>query len=390
MFLFLFTFSTWRYWRAFVVRARGAARRCVDTMIITQERFREQYHALRAAGLGGVGSGGGASGGVLLLVAPDCDALCAARLLLTLLKSDAVDVRAAAVAGYTGVRAEVAAAGSGVGAIVLINCGAVSKVDEMLSLGGSSGEPVPGPLIFILDSHRPIYHTNLRDTTGRVRVFAGLIPEDVPLDELPEAGDSELDDGEDDNDEAEEDNGEEDEESGDEDEEEDDENASGADSASEDFDDAAAAGGGTAAKRAKKRKLVKPGAQKRRRRGGDADDGDTSSSGSGSVAGGGGRQKTMEEMVAALRREKIRRHRDYYAVGNYTGYPSSFIAFHIAKEVGRSRNDMLWLAIVGLTDVRALSSCQYRSLPHRDAPTPPPLLTLTPTRTLDIPLRANQ
>ncbi len=98
------------------------------------------------------------------------------------------------------------------------------------------------------------------------------------------------------------------------------------------------------------RRLVKPGAK--RRRGSDGGGGGDSES-SGSDAGGEKKQRKLDEMLAELKRQRAQRHRDYYAVGNYSSYPASFIAFHIAKEVGRSRNDMLWLAIVGLTDVRA-------------------------------------
>jgi len=155
-------------------------------MRLLQENFREAYDSLRACGSRGRS--------VLLLAAPDCDALCAARLLTTLLKADAVAVRLVPVAGYTGVIAEVKAAaaaagegGAGVGAVLLINCGAVIKMSQMLELDGL-GPDVP---FFVLDSHRPFYHSNLRDPS-RVRVFAGLSAEDAPLDELPEDGDSEL------------------------------------------------------------------------------------------------------------------------------------------------------------------------------------------------------
>ena len=110
-------------------------------MLITLDSFRDQYDALRRAG----SSSGGASaadggGGVLLLVAPDPDALCAARILTTLLKADGVEVKIAAVAGYTAVRDEVENAGKGgvaPRAIVFVNCGAVANVRT--GDGGSGG-----------------------------------------------------------------------------------------------------------------------------------------------------------------------------------------------------------------------------------------------------------
>lgn len=48
-------------------------------------------------------------------------------------------------------------------------------------------------------------------------------------------------------------------------------------------------------------------------------------------------------------RRRRQRWRRYYSGGFY-GVPSAVLAYQLASELSKARNDLLWLAIVGLTD----------------------------------------
>lgn len=68
-------------------------------MIVGRDRFEEVYATIRQAACAG-----GAQT-VLVLVAPDCDAVCGAHILARLLKDDNVPHKTQPVAGYDDVRA---------------------------------------------------------------------------------------------------------------------------------------------------------------------------------------------------------------------------------------------------------------------------------------------
>lgn len=49
------------------------------------------------------------------------------------------------------------------------------------------------------------------------------------------------------------------------------------------------------------------------------------------------------------RMERQRREKEYYR-GSYYGMPASYVLYFLSQQLNRSTNDMIWLAIVGLTD----------------------------------------
>lgn len=348
-------------------------------MLITLEHFDTQYGRIKQQA---AAAGGGCS--VLILVAPDCDALCAARILTNLFKTDGVEFKMVAVAGYTDVQNEVnqAMTPSEIGganplrSVILINCGAVPKIDALLDL--PEGEASKDLTLYILDSHRPIYHTNIKEskeTSGRIRM---LVPQEkaqffAPTEEggsglaediIPDPGDSDAVDEEDpdDLDEDEEDEEDKSDEQDEDDEDDDDEDEDGED------EDGEGEGGdkpdGSAKKRKrqekKKRRLRKAaersddeddeeGGRKRKRRRKDDDGSDDDSDDDDDD----GEQK-LQDMYRRMTKVKADRYRKYYSQGNHYGFPASYTALMLASrslEAGVVRNDMLWLAIVGMTDV---------------------------------------
>jgi hypothetical protein len=475
-------------------------------MLIILDDLGAQYTKIRGDA---ARAGGGCS--VLLLVAPDCDSLCAARILTTLFKGDSLEFKMVGVAGYTDVQNEVNAAMAPTGgasasaagsltssplrSVIMINCGAVPKIDELLELPA-------GVTLYIIDSHRPIYHTNVR-ADGRIRVLTSMTRDALAIDTVPEAGDSDLeaeDEEEDDEDgsEGSDDSDSEGSEGSDADEADEEdagsdrssESGEGSDEAAEEGAAAAAAakdadagegvgagessseaggadevatgaggaaaagadeaGGaaaaGGAAKRSRaeaaaaskeaarrKRKLRKAadaasagasssdgddggegdegadadftdgadagaragakvhrkrggkakrasggaakGAKRRRTTGGDGDDDDgrdgsdseAGGAAAGGAGGGGKQQVDLQRLYRDMRRRRKRRHADYYGQGHHHAFPASYVALCLAQALNRVRNDMLWLAIVGLTDVSEVCArircCCGRSMP---------------------------
>jgi hypothetical protein len=53
--------------------------------------------------------------------------------------------------------------------------------------------------------------------------------------------------------------------------------------------------------------------------------------------------------AATIDRNAVRRYDAYYN-GEFYEYPSAVIAYELAEALSRGRNDLLWLAIVGLTE----------------------------------------
>jgi hypothetical protein len=77
------------------------------------------------------------------------------------------------VAGYTDVEAEIASASPEVRSIVMINCGGIAKLAALAD--------VPrGVSIYVVDTHRPLHHTNVRDPkTVSGRQAAARVPRAV-------------------------------------------------------------------------------------------------------------------------------------------------------------------------------------------------------------------
>ena len=90
-------------------------------MLIGRERFEEVYNTIKASACAG------GSCTVLILVAPDCDAVCACQILTRLLRDDNVPFKATPVSGYADVRRATAGLADHfgeIGSVVLHDCGA--------------------------------------------------------------------------------------------------------------------------------------------------------------------------------------------------------------------------------------------------------------------------
>lgn len=403
------------------------------------ERLTDAIDEIKAAaaqqggGLGGASQQGGSSGvsNCLVLVAPDADAICASIIIERVLTGEKVlhDVRP--VAGYLEVVARCREFGPTLRSVVLINCGAVPDVATMLwpeppadELGAlqEHWSLHPDAHVYVLDAHRPFHHRNVRSedsvTVLDWRELAG------GGDDVPRVGDSECgsaledsDDDDDDGSEAEEDDGD-----GEEDGDDNDDDGSGDDA--EDGDGSGIDGGkkesdgeGAEGEGAGDAEGEGAGAQPRKRRrlrkagGGSDSDGDddarsraSSAPSSGSSATGPrAKQQRLDDDLRALRRRRAQRHADYYGNGQFHGVPSALVAYELAERLSYGRNDLLWLAIVGVTEhfledrismdmyrgewgwggVGVGSRCVRVSLPERaqhssrssshHPPTPPPL-----------------
>ncbi|KAJ3189473.1 hypothetical protein HDU85_003104 [Gaertneriomyces sp. JEL0708] len=256
---------------------------------------------------------------VLIFVTNDVDALCALNMLVTLFKSDYIAHKIVPVSGYT----DLSTANSlhiedneELRSIILLNCGGLVDLSEMLSLNDEM-------TVYVCDSHRPL---NLHGLFGSDQV---LFMDDGDIDDLAdlqqafeelEEGGSESDNDNDD-DEDDDDDGDDDDEDGVSDNDNDDEDK---DKDEEEETDDANASPGRRRKRKRKRKpdesLDGPplkklrGSESRRRR------------------------KRLQRMIA-----------DYYAEGTYYGMSVAGLLYAMASQLGRAGNDFLWLSIIGLT-----------------------------------------
>lgn len=104
---------------------------------------------------------------VLIYVAPDCDSLCACRILTSILKIDFIAFTIKPVAGYEDLKASREIITDDIRSIFLLNCGA--SVD-MLSF--FQFDPlVTNKAIYIIDSHRPFHLKNISDQSGHLFVI---------------------------------------------------------------------------------------------------------------------------------------------------------------------------------------------------------------------------
>lgn len=295
----------------------------------------------------------------LVLVAPDADAICSSIIIERVLTGEKVLHDVMPVAGYLEVVAKCQGFGESLRSIILVNCGASTDLKGLL-WPEFPDDPEAAEVywslhkdchVYVLDSHRPFNHRNVRNEDNVTVLDWRELPEGGDL--VPRMGDSDFEDSdseEDDDDEgseAEEDNGADDDDDG-----ENDSNAGGEDDPT----------------KKKRRRLRKAGGG-----GSDSEDGlgsqsssdssgtDDSDSDGGAARGkgrrGGGvgdgspraKQRRLDETMREQRRMRARRHKEYYN-GQFYGVPSSLIAYEVAKQMDYGRNDLLWLAIVGVTE----------------------------------------
>ncbi|KAE9032788.1 hypothetical protein PR001_g10440 [Phytophthora rubi] len=317
-------------------------------MLWPREEFHAAYGQMKHDALQ---AGGSCS--VLILVALDVDALCAAEILTRLLRADLLSYSLLAVRGYedvlqareTRIRgADGALRGGGeLRSVVLLNCGAIVDVAKLLALP-------PHVKCYVLDSHRPIHLANIYDEHQQIVVFDDGA---LALEEYPAFGpDLEVEDF-DEEEEEEEEEGEEGEEGEEEGEESESEGEAEVEFGTEDTQDTE-----TEEEAKEKRKREEGGetdedrdkSDKRRKEGEEEEEGDEEEK---------EEEKDEEKQVVAIaepeevsvvmakrrRREEILR---YYR-GSFHGAPAATVAFELAQQVNSSQRDLLWFAIIGLT-----------------------------------------
>lgn len=264
---------------------------------------------------------------VMVFVSPNCDAMCACRILSYMLRADAVSYKIKPVSGYGDIAAandDLIRGNEDIRSVVMINCGAICNVVELLS------HLSPEAYIYIVDSNRPVHLANVYPRKDRVVVFVDEANGDV--DNIPSDGEG-LDGDEDTSDEESEE---------DSDEEELVSNKSDDESSEEDD---------TGGARPEDKENLSPN-RSDRQASGDLSQGKAQPEGLRSPNGRKRKRQTSEgpvvaaRDVAAARRLRIRQ---YYNGATHSS-ASAVQLFAMAMQVNKDTNDLLWLAIVGLTD----------------------------------------
>ncbi|KAJ8608502.1 hypothetical protein CTAYLR_005754 [Chrysophaeum taylorii] len=138
-------------------------------MLIGRDKFDSVYAMVKEA----AAECAGTACSVLIFVAPDCDAVCACRILTFLLRGDNVQYKVHPVSGYGDVDEASAGLAEDVRTIVMLNCGARNDLAALLA------PRIPGANVFVVDHHRPIHLKNMHAR----RVFA--LDADASMDDVP-------------------------------------------------------------------------------------------------------------------------------------------------------------------------------------------------------------
>ncbi len=124
--------------------------------------------------------GGGVATSVLILVAPSADAMCACRILCSLLRSDAVGYSVHPVGNYSRIgqlNKDVLQGSEDVKSVVMIECGATVDVSFILSYLPTESK------VYIADSRRPIHLANIHAGEQVVVLGDGMLCDaDFPSD----------------------------------------------------------------------------------------------------------------------------------------------------------------------------------------------------------------
>jgi len=305
---------------------------------------------------------------LLILPARGVDALCACKILTTMLTTESVPHQVAPVSGFTDIAHAVddfVEGQDGPSSIVLIDCGANIDLVAFLQLDTPSREQVT---VYVIDSHRPLHLSNIDQSNRRVRVLMDDVDEETEFpDPLPaditEDGDI-IDDSDEEVSQANafdlDEYGDEEEEEGydgytsheDADQEGDDEEEEESVDQNGDNDDDLYEGFS-----AEERK--------------ESDDIDSQDASHGSPLGhkrrrskkkttDGSRARNRVRRVAREKRESrserreryrtlIQQHRKYYERASFAP-PIACLLFEMARRLSHETNNMLWWAILGLTD----------------------------------------
>ncbi|GAA99765.1 uncharacterized protein L969DRAFT_95680 [Mixia osmundae IAM 14324] len=307
--------------------------------VLATTRLKEAYASLTSSAVNGTQINApqrrtelrGGQNSLLILCAPDVDAICAARILTTLLKEDWIAFTLVPVSGWSElerINVERIDGNLDLRSIVLINFGATKDLIELDVLS-----PSPGVRIHVIDSHRPYNLDNLFSFKVPYQdVFIWDQNEVADLDEERRA--FEALDAEPDSSSEEED----------------------ADTDEEDLN---------FARRRRERLSAtarSPSSSSRSNLFSDNDD-----DGGGGGSGGGGDQDDESGFSRKRKRRRSRqpsgpsglslqdkkRYRNtirrYYDSGTYFGYSAAGVLYGLAVLKDRADNELLWLAILGLT-----------------------------------------
>jgi cell division control protein 45 len=248
---------------------------------------------------------------VLILVAQSTDALCACRILAFLLRSDDISYKIEPVCGYDSMRETnetVVVDNEEIRSVVTLGCGGIVNLKEMFALSDRVK-------CYVVDAHRP-YHLSNVHGNEQIVLFDD---EQQALSEYPENVEEESSESESSSDEE----GEEDEGAGLEEEQE--------------FD-------------------AEEGEQESKEEANASDDVEV-----------GNKRKLESQSKSDMRAEarlRRKRYQQYYYSGTFHGSPASSLMYELAQQLNKENNDLLWLAIVGMTEQHVMQQCnaeQYGS-----------------------------
>jgi len=267
---------------------------------ISKENFEKIYIKIRQDSIENNSS-------VLIFVSPSTDSICAAKVLLTLLKIDNIPHQIIPISGWS----DLSKANQNkienndeLRTVIMINCGGLVDLTEFLSLSEIL-------TVYIIDSHRPYNLSNIYSTNQIVIVDDGDIEDDMAdiqkaYEELEYGSDSSS--SSEDEDEEEE-------------EEEEEEDIINVEDDKDENDDPTNLGDDKSRKRARKES---------------ADD---------------YQSRRLKRVKKHQQKQQNRRLiSEYYSAGSYYGMSASEMFYILATQLARSDINILWLAIVGLTD----------------------------------------
>eukprot|EP00904_Undaria_pinnatifida_P002618 jgi/Undpi1/12357/HiC_scaffold_5.g02029.m1 len=259
---------------------------------------------------------------VMIFVAPNCDAMCACRILSYMLRADAVSYKIKPVSGYGDIAAaneELIKDNEDIRSLVMINCGAICDVVDLLS------HLSPEAYTYIIDSNRPVHLANVYPKRDRVVVFVD--EENGDVDNIPSDGEG-LDGNDETSDESEADS--------------DREEELASDFSGDSDDDESETEEPVDEPRPEDKENLQP-----------KDASDKASSERPKVQAGRKRKRQTAERALRKAREtessRRQRIRQYYNGASH-GSASAVQLFAMAMKLNKDTNDLLWLAIVGLTD----------------------------------------
>ncbi|KAJ3369611.1 hypothetical protein GGF31_005128 [Allomyces arbusculus] len=291
-------------------------------MHIPADRLDEAYEQIKAAALAEHGAET-----VAIFVAPDVDAVCACKLLLTLLQTDWIPHKVVPVTSYSHLAesaSDLLASHAFVRSLILINCGGITDLAPLLP------NLQPHHRVYVLDSRRPLNLDNLFANELVAVLDDGHVDKDLAAEreayDRVEFAADESDGEEDDEDEDEamdDDEGDVDVDGSDDDDDEPDADTdpNDPDASTSDKENAPHPPNSTAIPNPRKRKRART-----------AETADTRR-----------RQRRLAKRAAQATLV------DYYAQGTWYGTSVAMLAFDLVHQVGRATVDAVWCAILGVT-----------------------------------------